>query len=116
MVLPILALGAASFVISWLLTAGMIRLAPRIGFVDKPGHRKIHSNPKPLGGGVAIMLAIAVPMLLMLVVAHADTLRATVELVWRALVTHDPRLENPEWVFPLDPYWGGVAKQTPLAL
>ena len=57
MVLAILALGATSLVISWLLTAVMIRVAPRVGFVDKPGHRKIHSNPKPLGGGVAIFWA-----------------------------------------------------------
>ena len=58
MILPILGLCLASFVISWILTFAMIRIAPRIGFVDKPGHRKIHHNPKPLGGGVAIVWAI----------------------------------------------------------
>ncbi|MCS7032620.1 MAG: hypothetical protein NZ561_01345, partial [Phycisphaerae bacterium] len=61
---PILLLLIVSFVISWLLTAAMVHIAPRIGFVDRPGHRKIHSNPKPLGGGVAIFWAIALPMLL----------------------------------------------------
>jgi UDP-GlcNAc:undecaprenyl-phosphate GlcNAc-1-phosphate transferase len=30
--------------------------------VDKPGGRKTHANPKPLGGGVAIFLSIALPM------------------------------------------------------
>ena len=35
----------------------MKRIAPRLGFVDKPGGRKIHSNPKPLGGGVATGVA-----------------------------------------------------------
>src|SRR6476620_10256636 len=68
MVLPILGLAAVSFFISFLLTFVMIRVAPRIGFVDRPGHRKIHSNPKPLGGGVAIFLGIAVPMLVGLAV------------------------------------------------
>ena len=34
----------------------MIRLAPRVGLVDKPGHRKIHAAPKPLGGGAGIFL------------------------------------------------------------
>jgi len=58
----ILALVAFSFVISWLFTFAMIRIAPRLGFVDKPGGRKIHANPKPLGGGVAIFLGIATPM------------------------------------------------------
>jgi UDP-GlcNAc:undecaprenyl-phosphate/decaprenyl-phosphate GlcNAc-1-phosphate transferase len=59
---PIFLLLAASFVLSWLFTAAMIRIAPKIGFVDKPGHRKIHANPKPLGGGVAMFLAIALAM------------------------------------------------------
>src|SRR5436190_13465544 len=58
----ILGLAAGSFVIAWVATFLMIRVAPRIGFVDKPGHRKIHSNPKPLGGGVAIFLGVAIPL------------------------------------------------------
>src|SRR5438067_1919306 len=68
MVLPILGLAAVSFFISFVGTFVMIRIAPRIGFVDKPGHRKIHANPKLLGGGVAISLGIAVPMLIGLAV------------------------------------------------
>src|SRR5688572_2122172 len=70
MVLPILLLAGASFVVSWLLTLTMKRLARRIGFVDKPGHRKIHHNPKPLGGGVAIFWGIAGPMLVLLAVLN----------------------------------------------
>src|SRR5690606_37852838 len=61
------ALAAGGFVLAWVGTAIMKRLTPRIGFVDKPGHRKIHDNPKPLGGGVAIFAAIALPMLAVLV-------------------------------------------------
>ncbi len=63
---PILLLGAVSLVISWVLTYAMIRIAPRLGFVDRPGGRKIHADAKPLGGGVAIFLAFALPMLLAL--------------------------------------------------
>jgi len=59
----ILGLGVCAFVISWAVTFAMIRLAPRIGFVDRPGHRKIHSNPKPLGGGVGIFLGVFLPLL-----------------------------------------------------
>src|SRR4051794_23687118 len=62
MILPILALGVASFVIAWLATLAMIRVASRLGLVDKPGGRKIHAAPKPLGGGVAIVLGFAVPL------------------------------------------------------
>jgi UDP-GlcNAc:undecaprenyl-phosphate GlcNAc-1-phosphate transferase len=63
MVGAILSLGVVSFVIAWVGTMTMKHVAPRIGFVDKPGHRKIHANPKPLGGGVAVFWAIALPVL-----------------------------------------------------
>jgi UDP-GlcNAc:undecaprenyl-phosphate GlcNAc-1-phosphate transferase len=63
MFFSVLILGVASFAICFIVTAIMKRFAPRIGFVDKPGHRKIHRNPIPLGGGVAIFLGFALPML-----------------------------------------------------
>ncbi|HEY0008935.1 MAG TPA: MraY family glycosyltransferase, partial [Tepidisphaeraceae bacterium] len=50
--------GAASFIVSLILTRCVMAVAPRFGFVDKPGHRKIHANPKPLGGGIAITLSL----------------------------------------------------------
>src|SRR5437667_11383600 len=59
----ILALVGLSFVISLLSTAAVKRIAPVFAFVDKPGHRKIHHIPKPLGGGVAIFIGITLPML-----------------------------------------------------
>jgi UDP-GlcNAc:undecaprenyl-phosphate GlcNAc-1-phosphate transferase len=39
-------------------------LASKIGLVDHPGNRKIHRHPKPLIGGVAMSLAVAVAGLL----------------------------------------------------
>jgi UDP-GlcNAc:undecaprenyl-phosphate GlcNAc-1-phosphate transferase len=56
-------LAAAGFVVSLLATRAMLRVAPRIGLVDRPGHRKIHHTPKPLGGGTGIFLGVAVPMI-----------------------------------------------------
>jgi len=44
------------------ITIAAIRIAPRFGFVDKPGGRKIHDKPKPLGGGVAITWAFVLPI------------------------------------------------------
>lgn len=74
MLVPIFLLLAAAFVISCVLTAVIIRVAPRVGFVDKPGHRKIHVNPRPLGGGVAIFVGIALPLLAgLLIVNFADS-------------------------------------------
>jgi len=57
------ALVAPAFLLSVVLTRVMIWLAPKLNFVDQPGGRKIHANPKPLGGGVAIFLSIVIPML-----------------------------------------------------
>ena len=95
MVYPILALGAASFAVAWAGTLLMRWLAPRVGFVDKPGHRKIHQNPIPLGGGVAILLGFALPLLAVLGIC--------------SFVTDAPTSE-------LYPYVGGVRRQTPMAL
>ena len=38
------------------------RRAPRWGLVDRPGKRKVHTQPVPLGGGLAIWLAVVVPL------------------------------------------------------
>ena len=42
--------------------AGLVRrYAPRWGLVDRPGHRKVHATPTPLGGGLAIWFGMALP-------------------------------------------------------
>ncbi len=46
-----------SFFLSWLLVPLVNRLARQFSVLDKPGHRKVHKNPKPLLGGVAIFSA-----------------------------------------------------------
>jgi UDP-GlcNAc:undecaprenyl-phosphate GlcNAc-1-phosphate transferase len=58
--LPGIGLGlvSASFVLSWAFCGLARRVAPRFGLVDRPGGRKAHQVPTPLGGGVAIWLAI----------------------------------------------------------
>src|SRR6266403_4022545 len=35
----------------------------RIGLVDRPGHRKIHAEPMPLAGGLAVWTAFAISLL-----------------------------------------------------
>ena len=44
-------------VLSWLLTALLIRWAARLGLVDYPSERKVHTNPTPRAGGLAIFTA-----------------------------------------------------------
>lgn len=103
MTLPILSLVAVSFCISWVATLLTRRAAIRIGFVDKPGHRKIHSRPVALGGGVAIFVAFALPM------------AGAIACVWLApsLIPAggSPRLDELRAALV-----GGVQRQTPLAV
>ena len=43
-----------SFLISVIAVAWVRRMAERLGLLDKPGERKVHSVPIPLGGGLGI--------------------------------------------------------------
>lgn len=49
---------AMAFALSVGLCALTRRLAPRFGLVDRPGGRKAHKAPTPLGGGLAIWLTL----------------------------------------------------------
>jgi UDP-GlcNAc:undecaprenyl-phosphate GlcNAc-1-phosphate transferase len=65
LILFALVAGAA---VNFLLTPLAIRLAHRYGFLDRPGHRKIHDAPIPQLGGAAmtasILLALGITLLL----------------------------------------------------
>lgn len=93
MIAGIVAAFVISFGLSWIGTFLMKRIAVRIGFVDKPGGRKIHANPKPLGGGVAVFWAMTLPLLAVLLAAHEGWFPAGMEA-----------------------YAGGVQMQTGMAL
>jgi len=60
--LYVLAFGSA-FLVSLLVLPLWMRVCLRIGLVDDPGDRKIHSEPIPLAGGVSVMTGMAVPAL-----------------------------------------------------
>ncbi len=49
--------------LSLLATAVVRAVARRRGFIDRPGGHKQHDRPVALGGGVAIMLAVCLPLL-----------------------------------------------------
>jgi UDP-GlcNAc:undecaprenyl-phosphate GlcNAc-1-phosphate transferase len=51
-----------SMAVAWIAGWAVRRLGPRLGLVDKPGHRKVHSTPMPTGGGLAIWLGIVAPL------------------------------------------------------
>lgn len=52
--------------ISMLLIPPLIKYAPKIGLVDIPDERKVHVNTIPRVGGVAMVIAAVIPMLLWL--------------------------------------------------
>ena len=47
-------------VVAWAATFLMRRLAPAWGLIDRPGHRKVHTAPTPMGGGIGIWLGVIV--------------------------------------------------------
>jgi UDP-GlcNAc:undecaprenyl-phosphate/decaprenyl-phosphate GlcNAc-1-phosphate transferase len=58
----LLAVGVGLVVSAFALSVGLCALArrwaPRVGLIDSPGGRKAHKAPTPLGGGVAIWVAV----------------------------------------------------------
>lgn len=51
-----------AFIPSFLCVPIIRALAPRLGLVDQPGHRKVHSEPTPMGGGIAVAIGIMIPL------------------------------------------------------
>ena len=46
----------ASAILTVILTPVVRALAPALGLIDLPGERKVHVQPTPRGGGIAIFL------------------------------------------------------------
>lgn len=59
----ILATIIPSFLISLVVVALVRRWAERLGLMDRPGARKVHSHPIPLGGGIGIWFAVLLTFL-----------------------------------------------------
>jgi UDP-GlcNAc:undecaprenyl-phosphate GlcNAc-1-phosphate transferase len=120
MILAILALCLCSFVIAWTATLVIRPLARWVGFVDKPGGRKIHDNPKSLGGGLAIFLGIALPWIAGLghvwyrqpptweQVKHGSIMTPMSAVPGKSPITGRDDL--------LAAYWSGARQHTPLAV
>ncbi len=53
----------AAACVAYVAVAAMRGLASRIGLLDRPGHRKVHAVPTPLGGGVGIWFAVVLVFL-----------------------------------------------------
>jgi UDP-GlcNAc:undecaprenyl-phosphate GlcNAc-1-phosphate transferase len=119
MILPLLSLIGVSFAVSWVLTFAIRRVAIRVGFVDKPGLRKIHSKPIALGGGIAIFLAFALPMAAALAAVRWSDPPSFhflgVHVTDASTGASTTYAAGNTWQVPAA-YWTGVRDQTPLAL
>ncbi|NUQ61956.1 MAG: undecaprenyl/decaprenyl-phosphate alpha-N-acetylglucosaminyl 1-phosphate transferase [Pirellulales bacterium] len=48
--------------VTWTAAYAVRAIGPRLGLVDKPGHRKVHTKIMPTAGGLAVWLGIVAPM------------------------------------------------------
>jgi UDP-GlcNAc:undecaprenyl-phosphate GlcNAc-1-phosphate transferase len=62
LILPLI----AALVISMAIIPVMVRLAPRLGMIDRPDPRKVHAFSVPRVGGVGIVLGALLPVVLLL--------------------------------------------------
>ena len=63
MTISLLVSFALAFITSVASTPVVRTLAPALGLIDLPGHRKVHVTPTPRGGGIAIFLGLLIPAL-----------------------------------------------------
>ena len=82
--------------ISFLLTAWMRRQAPKWGLVDQPAARKVHQEPTPLGGGLAIYLGFVL------------TIASALAIVWWA----NRQPDTPEWIAEWSVHFDGVMSRS----
>lgn len=53
-----------SLLLSLILIPLLVKLSIRVGWVDKPGGRKVHANPIPVVGGLAIFLSVSLALII----------------------------------------------------
>lgn len=63
-----------AFLSSVTVTPIIRRLAPSLGLVDQPGHRKVHVTPTPMGGGIAVAIGLTVPLVFVLIPSGLRTI------------------------------------------
>lgn len=57
-----LAVAAIAALVTFAATFGVRWAAPRVGLVDRPGGRRVHRRPTPLGGGAAMLVGLLVAL------------------------------------------------------
>ena len=76
----LLGLGAfAVALVTWLLVAVVIRLAPALGLMDRPNSRSSHTRLTPRGGGLGFVVTVAVALLVAVVTGVAGPESGAIE-------------------------------------
>jgi UDP-N-acetylmuramyl pentapeptide phosphotransferase/UDP-N-acetylglucosamine-1-phosphate transferase len=55
----LLVTGGSAAIATWGIVAILIRLAPRLGLIDRPNERSLHTRATPRGGGIGFVLVMA---------------------------------------------------------
>ncbi len=69
-------------IISFILSVIMIKLSPKLGYLDIPSGRKAHKKPTPLGGGIAVVGAFSLIILAGILTAYFDKTKYLPYLGW----------------------------------
>ena len=94
----IICLVLAPFFASWACCKFVMRVAPFLGLVDKPGLRKIHTKPTPTGGGLGIWIGVLIPAIALTILSlglnNADGADASLDdlTVWGVPLASFPSL------------------------
>jgi UDP-GlcNAc:undecaprenyl-phosphate/decaprenyl-phosphate GlcNAc-1-phosphate transferase len=69
---------AGAFLVTYLTLPAWRAWCVRAGLVDDPGHRKIHTQPTPLAGGLAVMSGLLLPLMAGFLALHWDRFNADI--------------------------------------
>jgi UDP-GlcNAc:undecaprenyl-phosphate/decaprenyl-phosphate GlcNAc-1-phosphate transferase len=87
-------LSVPSLVISLICVAIVKRMAARIGLLDKPNARKVHTTPIPLGGGLGVWAGLVVTFAVGTAIAFLVTPETLSNLGLSKFVEHLPGMKN----------------------
>ena len=90
----IIAAGVYALVASIILTALVRKIAIAKGFADMPGHRKVHTRPIALGGGIAIFLSVIAPLAVLCCAVLAITPEIAEKMFGQTFASHLPGLKE----------------------
>ncbi len=72
----------AAFVVTYFLVPWVRRLASRYGFMDQPDQRRIHENPTPRAGGLAVFIGFHAGCAAIFFLPWGGSLETRLEVAW----------------------------------